>query len=319
MNMENGTVINQYRIISAIGKGGMGEVFLAQDTKLDRKVTLEILPPEFANDADRRQPAAFKHRSSGCKTFAQIKKLENTMKTFLRMALLIFWLGVSIQAAETAYLYNARFVQAAPGRLLELIDLYKKQGPVYAAGGDEAPLIIRHTQGDKWDLMLLLPVGSYADYYRADRAEKRKQAAQPSTAKLKELIAWQEDLYVNGPPLADLKAALPQAGFFHVEIFIALPGKHAELYQEREMENTYQHALKRPGAFIFTRDQGAAWDLFTLGLYRDLKHYAESADIPEKDQEAAARAAGFESAKNIGPYLRTLIQQHHDTLAVLVK
>ena len=46
--METGTIINQYKIISAIGKGGMGEVFLAQDTKLDRKVALKILPPEFA-------------------------------------------------------------------------------------------------------------------------------------------------------------------------------------------------------------------------------------------------------------------------------
>lgn len=238
------------------------------------------------------------------------------MKKLLLTILLAFVLGSSVQAADTAYLYNARFVQAAPGRLLELIELYKKQAPVYAASGDEAPLIIRHTQGDKWDLMLLLPIGSYADYYKADRAEKRKQAQQTYSAKLKGLISWQEDLYVNGPPLADLKAALPQAGFFHVEIFIALPGKQEELYKERQMENAYQKALKRPETFIFTRDQGAAWDLFTLGLYRDLKHYAESADIPEKDQEAAARSAGFESAKTIGPYMRTLIQQHHDTLAV---
>jgi eukaryotic-like serine/threonine-protein kinase len=53
MNLENGSIINQYKIISAIGKGGMGEVFLAQDTKLDRKVALKILPPEFAEDKDR--------------------------------------------------------------------------------------------------------------------------------------------------------------------------------------------------------------------------------------------------------------------------
>ncbi len=51
--MENGSIINQYKIISAIGKGGMGEVFLAQDTKLNRKVALKILPPEFAEDLDR--------------------------------------------------------------------------------------------------------------------------------------------------------------------------------------------------------------------------------------------------------------------------
>ena len=51
--MENGSIINQYKIISPIGKGGMGEVFLAQDTKLDRKVALKILPSEFAEDKDR--------------------------------------------------------------------------------------------------------------------------------------------------------------------------------------------------------------------------------------------------------------------------
>ena len=53
MKLETGTIINQYKILSPIGKGGMGEVFLAQDTKLDRKVALKILPSEFAEDADR--------------------------------------------------------------------------------------------------------------------------------------------------------------------------------------------------------------------------------------------------------------------------
>ncbi len=53
MKLENGTIIGHYKIISAIGKGGMGEVFLAQDTKLDRKAALKILPSEFANDKDR--------------------------------------------------------------------------------------------------------------------------------------------------------------------------------------------------------------------------------------------------------------------------
>ncbi len=35
--MENGTIINQYKIISAIGKGGMGEVFLAENSKSSEK------------------------------------------------------------------------------------------------------------------------------------------------------------------------------------------------------------------------------------------------------------------------------------------
>jgi hypothetical protein len=38
-----------------------------------------------------------------------------------------------------------------------------------------------------------------------------------------------------------------------------------------------------------------------------------------KDQEAAAKAAGFDAPSQIGPYLRRFIREHHDTLAVAIK
>jgi hypothetical protein len=85
------------------------------------------------------------------------------------------------------------------------------------------------------------------------------------------------------------------------------------------MENAYSRAIGAPENLIFTREAGAHWDLFTVGGFRDLKHYASAADVPEAKQEEAARAAGFDSAKAIGPYLRTLIAQHHDTLAVAIR
>src|ERR1041385_8106298 len=48
-----GTRLARYEIRSKIGEGGMGEVYLAQDTKLDRKVALKILPPDVAADRSR--------------------------------------------------------------------------------------------------------------------------------------------------------------------------------------------------------------------------------------------------------------------------
>jgi eukaryotic-like serine/threonine-protein kinase len=53
MSLAPGTRLGRYEIRSKIGEGGMGEVYLGQDTKLDRKVALKILPTELAANQDR--------------------------------------------------------------------------------------------------------------------------------------------------------------------------------------------------------------------------------------------------------------------------
>jgi len=55
MSIASGTLLGRYEIHSMLGEGGMGEVYLAQDTKLDRQIALKILPEDLANDAERMQ------------------------------------------------------------------------------------------------------------------------------------------------------------------------------------------------------------------------------------------------------------------------
>jgi serine/threonine protein kinase len=52
--LTSGTMVSHYRIIERIGAGGMGEVYLAEDTKLDRNVALKFLPSHLCQNSDCR-------------------------------------------------------------------------------------------------------------------------------------------------------------------------------------------------------------------------------------------------------------------------
>lgn len=228
-------------------------------------------------------------------------------------------------ALQEAQLYRIVNVRAAPGRLLDLIELHRDRMALLESLGETPGFWMRHSQGDHWDLMFIQPIegmGAFFDRARVQRVREARSPAGRSGGELAlaigEATAWREELFVAGPSLEAVQAGFEGAGLFHVEMFIALPGKRAELIREREMENVYLSELGRDENLIFVRVAGAAWDSFTLGFYRDLHHYAEAGSRPAEAQQAAALAAGFEGADRIGTYLRELIASHHDTLAVPV-
>lgn len=222
--------------------------------------------------------------------------------------------------------YQAVFMRAAPGHLLHLIDALKARMPVYRAAGEPEPVLMRHSQGDQWDLLLLVPIGSIAEYFGAERTKRWPGAARRAgfdeasfERQLNDWVSWREELYVEGPPVAQLETAASHGGYFHLEIFQALAGKRDSLLAQRSMENAFLRSIGRPENFIFRKITGPAWDSFTIGFYRDLQHYAEPAKASPDEEDRAAKAAGFESRNHIGPYLRQFLSGHHDTLGSVVR
>ena len=53
MSLSAGTQLGPYEIVSPLGAGGMGEVYRAKDSKLDREVAIKVLPDAFARDPER--------------------------------------------------------------------------------------------------------------------------------------------------------------------------------------------------------------------------------------------------------------------------
>jgi hypothetical protein len=228
--------------------------------------------------------------------------------------------------AQQPAVYRTFMVQAAPGELLPLIELIKEERALLASLGEEPPLWMRHTQGDFWDLFLLYPMEGMAQYWAPERLSRiaaARAASGRTGAELERaidaLVAWREDLFVHGPPHAEVKAAWADAGFYHVEMYEGLAGKREELVKERHMENAYAAALGRSTTKVFTRIAGASHDGYTVGFYKDLRTYANQPESTQEQRDAAARAAGFRGADYVGSTLRSFILRHRDTMGVAIR
>ena len=196
--------------------------------------------------------------------------------------------------------FRVTTLRAAPGELAALIERVK----VYRTEQRGRVIIMRHSQGDHWDLMLLEPVGS-------------EILTQPDFTSL---VHFQHSFFAeSGASFKGLQHQAAGAGLFHIEMFQALAGKHAELVDQRARENIYLADTGQMVNVVFTTLAGSDVDVFTLGFHKDLSAFAAGPSVTDEEAEAAASEAGFASREDIGLYLRSLLTGHQDTLAVPVR
>ncbi len=255
--------------------------------------------------------------------------IKSIFRFFKAVTILSIGLAVttSVKAQDIenpTYLYKTTLMRAAPGQLLDLIKTLKqmKTDGYYKKLGQQPPFIMRHSQGDHWDLLLLQPMESYQLHYSADRNILNKKHHN-------EIITWRQainthvvfksDLFAYGPDISLVAQAFADNDFYHVEMFSALAGQHAPLIHERAMENDYLVRTKRKANMIFVGDTGNDFDNFTIGFHKSMQAFAAPNPTTRQETEAAIIGAGFPEGTDIGAYLRQFLSHHHDTLATAVR
>ncbi len=240
----------------------------------------------------------------------------------LALSLLFIWPAQTYAQTEGDYLYNVTLLRAAPGHFADLVSTLEESMQLIADAGDEAPFWIQHSQGDHWDFMLIYPMEKAATYHQPRKVDARALAwqtpnGQAITQRLDAYTSYKEEWFAQSIPLDELKGRFEEMGLFHIEMFAGLPGKRAELLEQRRMENRYYEHLIRPQNVIFTREAGSNWDAMTIGFHKDLQAFAAGGvRYTNAQQDEAAKVAGFDGVGAIGPYLRSLLSYHNDTLGV---
>ena len=176
--------------------------------------------------------------------------------TRLYLIVILVFTGHLASAQNT---YKISLFRAAPGKLIELIDLLKVNSENYKNTTGEKPFIIRHSQGDHWDLMVIEYINNQSEYYSAN-GELSKIFTPEYGNEFYDLISFHENLIVIGSNYDLVSDILESNNYFHVEMFVALAGKQKELLNQRIMENDYLSKIDRTENLIFTTVEGASWD-----------------------------------------------------------
>jgi serine/threonine protein kinase len=106
-----GTQFNQYQITAPLGAGGMGEVFRARDTRLNRDVAIKVLPKAFVSDPDR------------------LRRFEQEAKTL-----------AALNHPNVLTIYDAGIYDGAPYLASELLEGQTLRELLTAGGGVPLPM-----------------------------------------------------------------------------------------------------------------------------------------------------------------------------------
>jgi serine/threonine protein kinase len=176
VTLESGRRLGPYQVLSALGAGGMGEVYRARDTRLGREVALKVLPPDVAGDPARRSRlerearavAAFNHpgilgihdvgEDEGLALIVTELLEGETLRERLRRGPVAFervaqWGGSAAEALAVAHARGIVHRDLKPENLfltrdgrLKVLDFGLAKELLVAAGGDEDPTLASPTR-----------------------------------------------------------------------------------------------------------------------------------------------------------------------------
>lgn len=206
-------------------------------------------------------------------------------------------------SAPALELYHIHFSKAAPGKLPQLIDTYKAAPAPEASEPQFTPIILRHRDGDEWDLLMITPLGKQTTL----TSNPAPQAVMDYYGRVGPLSDWHNDTFVLGPSWAVVQKALIVAKgepVYVVTDYRALPGHRAQLKAVLD-----RNAQDTPGRnVLFLHAEGASWNFLNITRYDT---WAEVGAPPPQPPAGTA-------PQDTGLAIREHMAVHHDTIALFV-
>ena len=218
-------------------------------------------------------------------------------------------------AEDESGLYRITTLRATPGEWYELKAVIEGQGE---AGTENAqsrliPYRIRHSQGDKWDFMLIQPVKSWDRYF----SDERQALESPFRNTIAKHADYEADWFVSGPSHEEAAKLFAEAGLYHLEIFRARAGMKDALADSRVRENAIFAEIGTLQNTIWRGLFGSDDDVMTIGFHKSWASYAEhNAAGTDEEWEEYSRKHGYDGPGDLSPQLRSFLTGHHDSFAV---